>query len=188
MTLLEVSFHYERGPFRLEARFALGRSTLVVVGPSGEGKSTLLRILAGLEAPHVAGSTIAWDGEDLARVPARERRFGWVAQAPALFLSADVEENVRFGTRRLPVREREESVREALAVCGLAPLARRRAGDLSGGERQRVAFARAVASRPRALLLDEPFSALEPASRAGLWDFLRALRERTGLPDRKSVV
>lgn len=197
MTRLEVAIRYARGPFRLEARFALGNEALVIVGPSGGGKSTLLRILAGLDVPDRCGTleagsgggagsgartTLRWDGEDLSLVPVRDRRFGWVAQAPALFLFADVEENVRFGTKRLPRKEREDAVREAIAVCDLERLAHRRTGELSGGERQRVAFARAVASRPRALLLDEPFSALEPASRVVLWDFLRDLRARTGLP------
>src|SRR5690606_30811968 len=136
-------------------------------GPSGSGKTTLLRIIAGLERPDPGSGTILFHDEDVASRPVGERRVGFVFQHYALFRHMTVFENVAFGLRVRPRRERPSKaeiarrVRELLALVQLEAFADRYPNQLSGGQRQRVALARALAVEPRVLLLDEPFGALD---------------------------
>jgi ABC-type Fe3+/spermidine/putrescine transport system ATPase subunit len=141
---------------------------VALLGPSGSGKSTLLKIAAGLEAPE-AGS-VWFDGEDISRQPPERRGFALMFQDFALFPHLDVRDNVAFGLVEQRVakplaRQRAEALLERF---GLASHARHRVWTLSGGEQQRVALARALITAPRALLLDEPFSALDAALRLDL--------------------
>ncbi|MFF4989435.1 ABC transporter substrate-binding protein [Streptosporangium saharense] len=143
---------------------------LALVGPSGAGKSTLLRVLSGLQTP--TSGTV--------RRPQDTRS---VFQAPHLLPWRTVARNVRLGleyrANRVPNADRR--VAEVLAELGIADLAHRRPSQLSGGQAQRVAVARAVVAGPSLLLLDEPFGALDPLTRADLQDWLRAVHERLGL-------
>lgn len=143
---------------------------LVILGPSGSGKSTLLRIIAGLD--RLDGGSIGW-GEGGQANPTT----GVVFQQPLLMPWLSVRDNVRFGGRF--ARHRDDldpgAADALLERFGLAGLADRMPDELSGGQAQRVAVMRAVAVRPRLLLLDEPFSALDPAVRADLQDWLAAL-------------
>jgi ABC-type Fe3+/spermidine/putrescine transport system ATPase subunit len=156
---------------------AAGR-VAAVLGPSGCGKSTLLRLLAGLEAPDTG--SVAVDGRDVTADPAHRRPVGVVFQDHALFPHLDVRANVAFGLvearwDRAAVKAR---VDELLDAFGLLPLARRRVDALSGGERQRVALGRALAPRPRVLLLDEPLASLDRSLRERLAaDLARTLRD-----------
>ncbi len=152
-----------------------------ILGPSGSGKSSLLRAVAGLE-PDARGR-VAWDGADLARVPPHRRGFGLMFQDHALFPHRDVQGNVAFGLRmqRLPRAEIDARTGEALALVGLTGFDRRRIRELSGGEQQRVALARALAAEPRLLMLDEPLGALDRALRERLVAELRALFVRLEL-------
>ena len=140
--------------------------TVAVLGPSGSGKSTLLKIIAGLEAQD--GGQVLFDGDDLAGVPTERRRFALMFQDFALFPHLDVQDNVAFGLieQRVPRAQARTRAREMLALFGLQDRARDRITPLSGGEQQRVALARALITEPRALLLDEPFSALDTDLRA----------------------
>lgn len=144
--------------------------TIVFLGPSGCGKTTTLRIIAGLEEPD-AGGKVLFDGEDVTTLPIEKRNVGMVFQSYALFPNMSVAENIGYG---LKIRkESQASVRtrvgEMLGMMRIEALADRRIDQLSGGQRQRVALARALAVRPRALLLDEPLTALD----AKLRDTLR---------------
>ena len=152
-----------------------------VLGPSGSGKSSLLRAVAGLE-PDATGR-VSWDGTDLTRVPPHRRGFGLMFQDHALFPHRDVEGNVAFGLRmqRLPRAEIYTRAGAALALVGLTGFEHRRITELSGGEQQRVALARALAAAPRLLMLDEPLGALDRALRERLVTELRALFVRLGL-------
>jgi sulfate transport system ATP-binding protein len=158
-----------------------GGELVALLGPSGSGKTTLLRIIAGLE-PADEG-TIHFHGEDATAQPVRERQVGFVFQHYALFRHMTVFENVAFGLRVRPRRERpsESEIRETvmglLALVQLDVLASRRPSELSGGQRQRVALARALAVKPRVLLLDEPFGALDAKVRKELRRWLRRLHE-----------
>ena len=150
---------------------AIGAGEIVaVVGASGCGKTTLVRLLAGLEQPQ-AGS-IRVDGEPLV---GPHPRIGVVFQEPRLLPWLSVAANVGFGLDGIPRREREPRVRHALERVQLGAYATRWPHQLSGGQAQRVAIARALAVEPELILMDEPFSALDPATRRALQDEVAAL-------------
>lgn len=138
---------------------------VALLGPSGCGKTTTLRAIAGFEP--VRAGRITLEGRVLSdaggiRVPAHRRTMGYVFQEFALFPHLSVEKNVSFGLTKLPRAEARERVAEVLRLTGLGELGARRPFELSGGQQQRVALARALAPSPRLLLLDEPFSSLDP--------------------------
>jgi ABC-type Fe3+/spermidine/putrescine transport system ATPase subunit len=143
---------------------------IALLGPSGAGKTTLLRALAGLERPDAG--RVLFDGRDVAPVAPRDRKVGLVFQDLALWPYLSVEGHLREITRSPgPLIER----------FGLGGLERKRPHELSGGERQRLALARAVAHDPRVLLLDEPFTSLDPVLRRSLADVLAELHRERGL-------
>jgi len=154
---------------------------LTLLGPSGCGKTTALRLIAGLERP-TAGQ-ILLDDEDVARLPAYLRDVTMVFQSYALFPHMNVFENVAYGLRvaRRPKEEIAARVDEALAMVGLEGLAHRTPSQLSGGQQQRVALARAIVAEPNLLLLDEPLSALDPDTRAGVRSELATLLRGLGM-------
>ncbi|MDA1004120.1 MAG: ABC transporter ATP-binding protein [Chloroflexi bacterium] len=150
-----------------------------ILGPSGCGKTTALRLIAGFERPHAGRLTLFHDvvAAPGVHVPPERRGVGLVFQDYALFPHMNVGENVAYG---VGARASDPRVRDALALTGLAGFAERRVHELSGGEQQRVALARALAPRPRLLLLDEPFSNLDPALRARVRAEVRAIVKRAG--------
>ena len=157
--------------------FATGQVT-AILGPSGSGKSTALGIIAGLVAAD-AGNVLL-DGVDLTRTAPEKRGFGVVFQNYALFPHLTVAENVEFGLRVRGVGKaaRRQRAGEMLDLTRIPHLAERRVHQISGGEQQRVAVARALAVRPRVLLMDEPLSALDARLRDDLRaELARLLRE-----------
>ncbi|WP_239103252.1 ABC transporter ATP-binding protein [Microbispora corallina] len=146
-----------------------------VVGPSGCGKSTLLRLIAGFAAPSTG--SVAESGRPV-RGPGPSR--GVVFQQPRLFPWLSVAANVGFGLRRQPAAVRRARVAELLDLTGLSEAGRLRPYELSGGMQQRAAIARALAPRPRVLLMDEPFAALDAFTRERMQDEIRDLWRRTG--------
>ena len=156
--------------------------TVCLLGASGSGKSTLLRMIAGLELPD-AGQ-IFWDGINLASTPPHRRDFGLVFQDYALFPHLNVFDNTAFGLKmknwtRSQITSR---VHEVLELVNLRGFETRQVTDLSGGEQQRVAFARALAPRPRLLMFDEPLGALDRALREDLLNELRGILHQTRIP------
>src|SRR5688572_20830978 len=158
---------------------------VALLGPSGGGKTTMLRIIAGLE---VADSgTVLLEGEDATERSARDRGVGFVFQHYALFRHMTVFENVAFGLRVRPRRLRplpqeiDRKVRALLELVQVDFLADRLPSQLSGGQRQRVALARALAVEPKVLLLDEPFGALDANIRRELRRWLRRLHDEIHL-------
>jgi sulfate transport system ATP-binding protein len=152
-------------------------SLTALLGPSGGGKTTLLRCIAGLETPDTG--VIRMDGRDVTQVPVRSRGIGFVFQHYAAFKHMSVADNVAFGlsVRKRPKSEIKARVAELLDLVGLAHLASRRPNQLSGGQRQRMALARALAVDPKVLLLDEPFGALDARVREELRNWLRRLHD-----------
>jgi iron(III) transport system ATP-binding protein len=151
------------------------------LGPSGCGKTTLLRIVAGLEA-QTSGEV--WQaGRDISRLPPAERDYGIVFQSYALFPNLTVADNVSYGlvNRRVSRAEARERVRELLQLVGLPDSAAKFPGQLSGGQQQRIALARALATQPGLLLLDEPLSALDALERVRLRSEIRVLQKKLGL-------
>ncbi len=156
------AFGSVRAVAELDLEIAPGE-VLALVGPSGCGKTTTLRLVAGLERPDAG--VIEIGGRDATPAPPEDREVGFVFQDYALFPHLDVAANIAFGLHRLPRSERHGRVREVLAMVGLESKAGHGPAQLSGGQQQRVALARALAPRPRLLLLDEPFSNLDPQLR-----------------------
>lgn len=150
-----------RGRFAIEdVTFALPDAAYgVVIGPAGAGKTTLLETIAGLIAPH--DGTVVVAGEDVTTAAPEHRRLAIVYQHAYLFPHLDVASNVRYGAGDIALAD------DYADRFGVAAMAKRDVRSLSGGERQLVAIARALASEPRVLLLDEPFAALDPRTRAG---------------------
>jgi putative spermidine/putrescine transport system ATP-binding protein len=142
---------------------------LVLLGPSGCGKTTLLRLIAGLETPD-GRDMIRFDGEDVSGVAIEKRNVGMVFQSYALFPNMTVAENVAYGlkVRNVAKTERAVETKRLLALVGLEDYAGRRITAVSGGQRQRCALARALAIKPRVLLLDEPLAALDAVLRERL--------------------
>ena len=156
----------------LSLRIAAGE-IVALLGPSGCGKSTLLKMVAGLE-PADQGS-VWFNGQDITQQPPERRGFALMFQDFALFPHLNVLDNVAFGLveQRLPRAEARQQASAMLGRFGLATQAQQQVWTLSGGEQQRVALARALITAPRALLLDEPFSALDAELRQSLRDEFR---------------
>ncbi len=177
---LSVNVSAQIGALSLEVALQLNEGTLVLAGPNGAGKSSLLALILGLRRP--ARGRISWAAQPLfdaaasIDVPAEARGLGWLPQGESLFPHLTAQGNVEFAVAaRHPERSRAERTDRARALLerlGASSLAARKIGELSGGERQRIALARALASEPRALLLDEPLAALDATSRPAVRDFI----------------
>jgi ABC-type Fe3+/spermidine/putrescine transport system ATPase subunit len=157
-----------------------------LTGPSGCGKSTLLRLIAGLDTPQsgkisLAGF-LATDGPRLL-IPPHQRGLAMLFQDLALWPNLSALANVELGLASAALTRQEKQARsaEALALCHISELARRRPAQLSGGQQQRVALARALAVRPRLLLLDEPFTGLDDSLKGQLVADVRSLASRHGI-------
>ena len=180
--MVEISIKARRGSFWLEVDSLLLSDWTVLFGPSGSGKSTLLRVMAGLDLPAANGperAKISLDGQTLTdsangfALPPGKRQTSLVAQQPSLFPHLGVVANIEYGLRGLDRKSRKARVEEMLELVDATSLVKRRTRELSGGEAQRIALARALAPRPRLLLLDEPFSALDGAASDALLDRLQ---------------
>ncbi|MBF0219116.1 MAG: molybdenum ABC transporter ATP-binding protein [Gammaproteobacteria bacterium] len=187
MSEIAIRFHLPLSEFSLEVNLAFPvQGVTAIFGSSGSGKTTLLRCIAGLEQPPAGYCRM--DGElwqESAQgvfIPTHQRSLGYVFQEASLFAHLTVAENLRFGWRRTPVHERKIEIDQVIGLLGIEPLLRRSPARLSGGERQRVAIARALLTTPRLLLMDEPLSALDSASKAEILPFLERLHDELTIP------
>lgn len=183
-TPMKFRLQEQLGAFQLDISFdAPGRGVTALFGPSGSGKTTVLRCLAGLHQAKEATVIVAdepWQVDGLFR-PTHQRAIGYVFQEASLFPHLDVRGNLNFAQ----VADRKETdlgFEEVVQLLGLDALLKRAPQTLSGGERQRVAIGRALLSQPQLLLMDEPLSALDQASREEILPFLEQLHDRLALP------
>jgi ABC-type Fe3+/spermidine/putrescine transport system ATPase subunit len=156
--------------------------TLVLLGASGSGKTTILRIIAGLEQPYTG--KVILHGKDVTELPARERGVGVIFQAYALFPKMNVEKNIGYGLkiRRRKRKEIRETVEQLLELVQLQEHRKKYPSQLSGGQQQRVAIARTLAYKPEVLLFDEPFGALDAQTREHLRREIKALLKKVNVP------
>lgn len=175
-TGLDVELRGQLGDLTIELALHVPAGPLLIVGANGAGKTSALMMILGAITPQAGRVTldgdVLFDQERNVDVPLERRRIGFVPQRYALFPHLDVLENVAYGIRGRSRTERARLARMALRDLGVEALAARRTGELSGGEAQRIALARALASGPRALLLDEPLAALDASIRADVRCFL----------------
>lgn len=184
---IAIRFARPRGGFQLDVAFDAPPGITVLFGPSGSGKSTILAAIAGLIRPnegHIAlGSEVWFDHQARVSQPIEARRIAFVFQSLALFPHMTALENAEYGVARaVPVTERRRRAAESLARFHVSHLAGRKPATFSGGEAQRVALARAFAMAPAAMLLDEPFSALDFNLRQQFVAELRAAAEDLAVP------
>ena len=176
---LEVDISRRYPAFDLAVRFSNRSGTLGLLGASGSGKSLTLAAIAGLETPDagriVLNNRVLFDSKAGVNLPPAARAIGFVFQDYALFPHLTVRENIAFGLQRLAAAERDRRISEYARLTRIESNLDRYPGQLSGGQRQRVALARALAMQPGALLLDEPFSGLDPHLRRSMEEDLRAV-------------
>ncbi len=180
-------FLRQESPIPLDARFSCAKGeVLALVGPSGSGKSTILRAIAGTYRPArgrvVVNGEVWFESERDFHRPAHRRAAGMVFQSYALFPHLTAIGNVMAAMGHQPSGERESRARDILGLVHLSGLEKRRPAELSGGQQQRVAVARALAREPKVLLLDEPFSAVDKATRQRLYREIAELRRVLNMP------
>ena len=175
---LEVTISKRLPGFTLDAEFTAGNTPVGLLGASGAGKSMILRAIAGLVRPDAGrialDDRVLFDSASGKHEPVRTRRIGLLFQNYALFPHLTVQQNIAFGLKHLAAQERKDRTAEQIAAMHLSGFEERYPAELSGGQQQRVALARALAPTPAALLLDEPFSALDTHLRS---EMERQLRE-----------
>ncbi len=183
---LELKLALSRPDFMLDVDLVLpGEGITVLFGPSGSGKTTLLRCLAGLEQAQgkvVINQQIWQDSSHQQMLPVWKRDIGYVFQEASLFEHMDVRANLRYGITRTDRVGAEQALQVAVKLLGISHLLDRSIPSLSGGERQRIAMARALATQPRILLLDEPLASLDVARRKDVIPWLEQLHHELKIP------
>jgi molybdate transport system ATP-binding protein len=186
LTMLRVDITKRLGEFSLEASFTSEGRVTGLFGASGAGKTSLINMIAGLLKPD--RGIIAIDGETLddisarVHVPAHRRRIGYVFQDARLFPHLDVGQNLDYGRRMNRLTEDPAQFKRVTELLDIGGLLDRRPGKLSGGERQRVALGRALLSKPRLLLLDEPMGSLDEGRKVEILPYLVRLRDEANVP------
>ena len=183
---LTVTLRHSRPGFTLDAAFEAPPGVTALFGPSGSGKTSVVNAVAGLLRPE-AGRVVL-DGQTLldtatgTHLPPHKRRLGYVFQEGRLFPHLTIAGNLDYGRRFSGHPADPVETGRVVELLGIGPLLTRRPGTLSGGEKQRVAIGRALLSRPRMLLMDEPLASLDAARKEEILPYLERLRDETALP------
>ena len=184
--MLKVDVTKQLGEFRLEAVFESDSRVIGLFGASGAGKSSIINMIAGLSKPDrgtiVIGDETMDDTVRKLHVPPHRRRIGYVFQDARLFPHRSVAQNLDYGRRMNRLPPDAAHLKRILDLLDIGHLQTRRPGQLSGGERQRVALGRALLSKPRLLLLDEPLGSLDQDRKAEILPYLERLRDEESIP------
>jgi molybdate transport system ATP-binding protein len=184
--MLAVDIERRLGDFAIKVAFESKGSVTALFGSSGSGKTSIVNMVAGLIKPDrgriALDDTVLFDSKERVNVPMHRRRIGYVFQEGRLFPHLSVGANLDYGRRmsRLPRDEAEQ--RRIVDLLNIGHLLDRRPGKLSGGERQRIAVGRALLTRPRLLLLDEPLASLDSARKREILPYLVRLRDEAKVP------
>jgi molybdate transport system ATP-binding protein len=186
MMMLAVEVEKRLGDFILSAHFESGGGVTAVFGPSGAGKTTLANTIAGLIAPDrgriAIDGTVLFDSERRVNLPPHRRQVGYIFQEGRLFPHLSVRHNLDYGRRMRGLPADAKQLDRIIGMLDIGHLLDRRPGKLSGGERQRVAIGRALLTRPRLLLLDEPLASLDAARKREILPYLERMRDEVGVP------
>jgi len=179
--MIEATIRLTRGDFDLDVSFTAGAGVTALFGPSGSGKTTILNAIAGLERPRqgriVVDGMVFFDSQGSIDLAPHRRKIGYVFQDALLFPHLTVGQNLRYG-----MSGEARGFEDIVALLGLASLLERRPAKLSGGESQRVAIGRALLSRPRLLLMDEPLASLDIERKHDILPYVESLRDSFGIP------
>lgn len=174
------------GNFLLDVSWEMDNELLVLFGPSGAGKSLTLQMIAGLIEPDEgfihSGKKTLFDRASAINIPPQKRSLGYVFQDRVAFPHMTVKENISYGLTNGHKPDKERKVCEMIELFHLEGVAQKYPGEISGGQKQRVTLARALIGRPDALLLDEPFSALDSTLRTEMRTLVRYIRQRFNTP------
>lgn len=188
MPVLELNIKKRLQRFELKIELHLGREVLAVFGENGSGKSTTLKSIAGLVTPDEGyiriGDTLVFHSELGINLPPQKRNVGFVFQELALFPHLNVYENIAYGLRARGYSRAkiEEEVEGIMQLLGIAELGSHMPKELSGGQKQRVALARALVIKPKLLLMDEPFSALDRRTRRRVREEVSGILKTLSIP------
>jgi molybdate transport system ATP-binding protein len=189
MTMLDARIRKRLGNGNapvIDVHIRAANGVTVLFGPSGAGKTSILRSIAGILVPDegriTLGETVFFDSASGVDLPMRRRGVGYVFQNHLLFPHMTAEQNALYGARGNGRKSARERVHDLFDMMGISDAAARRPHELSGGEQQRVALARALAADPSIMLLDEPLSAVDAATRARLTGEIADIQRRTGIP------
>lgn len=183
--MLSVKIKKRLHHFELNVQFQVKNEIAVLFGASGSGKTTILNHIAGLSNPdegHIQLNDVIFFEGQKSLVPVQKRKVGYLFQDYALFPHMTVEKNIFYGVNKKQSKDHVETVNRLIDEVGIRHLLSKYPKQISGGERQRVALARALATEPKVLLLDEPFSALDTKTRLQCHDQLLELHKKWEIP------
>lgn len=183
--MLSVTIHKRLQHFDLDVQFSVKDEIVVLFGPSGSGKTTILNNIAGLSHPddgHIELNKRIFFMKKQKPLPVQKRRVGYLFQDYALFPHMTVEKNIYYGVGKKHSADHSETIRSIIEELGIEHLLSKYPKQISGGEKQRVALTRALATKPQLLLLDEPFSALDQATRLQCHEQLLSLHSKWNIP------
>ncbi|KGX92569.1 molybdate ABC transporter ATP-binding protein [Pontibacillus halophilus JSM 076056 = DSM 19796] len=183
--MLSIDLHKQLSHFKLDVQLRIHHELVVLLGRSGSGKTTLLNCIAGLSKPD--GGTISIDDQcvydgNRVFIPPQRRGVGYIFQDYALFPHMTVQKNVEYALTKSERAVQRNHVDAVLETLGISHLRKSKPREISGGEKQRVAVARALVRRPRVLLMDEPFSALDEWSKEEGYGLLESVQQDWQIP------
>jgi len=174
------------GEFEIDVSFMGGEGATALFGPSGAGKTSVINMIAGLLVPDsgriTLGETVLFDSAEDINIPVSQRRIGYVFQEGRLFPHLSVRHNLEYGRWMSGHPADAAAFDQVVDLLDIRQLLERRPGKLSGGERQRIAVGRALLTRPRLLLLDEPLASLDTARKRDILPYLERLRDQARVP------